>query len=114
MKKHLRKTSGITLIALVITIIVLLILAGIAINTIAGNNGVLTKATQAKSRTEEAEQVEKEKLQEFSELLDEYDNSVEKVIFKYDENLPSDIGEGITGGALPRRRVVRKRRHFES
>ncbi len=41
------KQSGITLIALVITIIVLLILAGVSIAMLAGNNGVLTKATQA-------------------------------------------------------------------
>lgn len=45
------KTSGITLIALVITIIVLLILAGVAIATLTGDNGILTKAVQAKDAT---------------------------------------------------------------
>lgn len=45
MKKTNQK--GITLIALVITIIVLLILAGVSIAMLSGNNGVLTKATQA-------------------------------------------------------------------
>ena len=47
--------KGITLIALVITIIVLLILAGVAIATIAGENGILTKAVAAKEKTSEAE-----------------------------------------------------------
>ncbi len=48
-----RKTNnGITLIALVITIIVLLILAGVAISTLTGDNGILTKAAQAKKDTE--------------------------------------------------------------
>ncbi len=47
--------KGITLIALVITIIVLLILAGVAIATLTGDNGILTKAVTAKDRTTEAE-----------------------------------------------------------
>ena len=45
------KNKGITLIALVITIIVLLILAGISIATLAGDNGILTKANEAKEET---------------------------------------------------------------
>ncbi len=42
-----RKTKGITLIALVITIIVLLILAGVSIATLTGENGILTRASKA-------------------------------------------------------------------
>ena len=44
--------KGITLIALVITIIILLILAGISIATLTGENGVLQKAEMAKKQTE--------------------------------------------------------------
>ena len=44
----MKNQKGITLIALVITIIVLLILAGISIAMLAGNNGVLTKASDSK------------------------------------------------------------------
>ena len=63
MKNKLRKTnSGITLIALVITIIVLLILAGVTIATLTGDNGILTKATESKDKTEEAEAEEQVKL----------------------------------------------------
>ena len=46
--------KGITLIALVVTIVVLLILAGVSINLIIGDNGIITKAKQAASATEEA------------------------------------------------------------
>lgn len=48
----MRNQKGITLIALVITIIVLLILAGVSIALLAGDNGVLSKSRQAKSDNE--------------------------------------------------------------
>ena len=51
-------SNGITLIALVITIIVLLILAGVSIAMLTGENGVLTKATDAKNQTEIAQEKE--------------------------------------------------------
>ena len=57
-----RKNEGITLIALVITIIVLLILAGVTIATLTGDNGILTKATGAKKETEIAEVKERAQL----------------------------------------------------
>ena len=44
----MKKERGITIVALVITIIVLIILAGISINTLIGENGIMTKAKQAK------------------------------------------------------------------
>ena len=44
-----KNARGITLIALVITIIVLLILAGVTINALSGENGILKRATQAYS-----------------------------------------------------------------
>ena len=49
---------GITLIALVITIIVLIILAGISIATLTGENGILTRVNDAKTQTEIAEEKE--------------------------------------------------------
>ena len=58
--KKKENNKGITLIALVITIIVLLILAGISIATLIGDNGILTKANEAKTGTvtrEEKEQI---------------------------------------------------------
>ena len=52
--EKLRKNKGITLIALVITIIVLLILAGVTIATLTGDNGILTKTNNAKAETTKA------------------------------------------------------------
>ncbi len=54
-----RKEKGITLVALVITIIVLLILAGISVTSITGDNGLLNKATGAKSATEKRDEQER-------------------------------------------------------
>ena len=51
-KNILYKSKGITLIALVITIIMLLILAGVTISALSGDNGILTQATNAKILTE--------------------------------------------------------------
>ena len=58
----MRRNKGITLIALVITIIVLLILAGVAIAMLSGQNGILRKATEAKTKTEQAQEEEQTKL----------------------------------------------------
>lgn len=49
----LKRDKGITLIALVVTIIVLLILAAISISMLTGDNGILTKAKEARDRTRE-------------------------------------------------------------
>ena len=54
----IKTTNGITLIALVITIIVLLILAGVTIATLTGENGILTRASEASEQTEIAEEEE--------------------------------------------------------
>ena len=55
-------TAGITLIALVITIIVLLILAGVTIASLTGENGILTRAQTSRDKTEDATVEEKVKL----------------------------------------------------
>ena len=58
-KNNIRKgNKGITLIALVITIIILLILAGITIGLVTGDNGILAQATRAKEETEIAQEKE--------------------------------------------------------
>jgi type II secretory pathway pseudopilin PulG len=53
-KKCLRTKDGITLIALVITIIVLLILAGVTVAMVVGENGIISKAVESKEKTKEA------------------------------------------------------------
>lgn len=60
----LRKSKGITLVSLVVTIIVLIILAGVSINAILGENGIITIAKQAKENMELAQEKEQTKLNE--------------------------------------------------
>lgn len=69
--------KGITLIALVVTIIVLLILAGVTIATLTGNNGIIARANQAKKETEQAEKEEKNDLEKQSNFINEYTNGLE-------------------------------------
>lgn len=61
------KIDGITLVALVITIVVLLILAGVSINMVLGNNGIINKAQEAKEKMTQATVEEK-----ISLLLSDY------------------------------------------
>ena len=62
MREKLKQVKGITLIALVITIIVLLILAGVSIAMLTGQNGILSQAQNAKKGTEQAGDIEKIRL----------------------------------------------------
>ncbi len=64
----IQKSKGITLIALVITIIVLLILAGVSIATLGGENGIISRARKAKTTTEEKQAEEEAVL-----LVNEYE-----------------------------------------
>ena len=76
-KKELQaKERGITLIALVITIIVLLILAGVSIAMLTGENGILSQAQRAKSETENAAKNEAAILDEYNNTLNNYINGV--------------------------------------
>ena len=70
MKKY-KNEIGITLIALIVTIIVLLILAGVTIATLTGDSGIISKADEAKISTE---------LARYKEELDLY------IVEKYNEN----------------------------
>ena len=62
----MKNQRGVTLVALVVTIIVLIILAGISINLILGDNGIITIAKRAKENTELA-RIEEEK--ELNDLM---------------------------------------------
>lgn len=90
-----KKEKGITLIALVITIIVLLILAGVAIATLTGNNGVLTKAVSAKEKTERAEVIENAKLDILGIQSDKNGKlttgDLRGVLDKYFKDVPEEI-----------------------
>lgn len=66
MNKRMENEKGITLIALVITVIVLLILAGVVIAALSGDNGILNRAVQAQEKT-----ILSEKKEEVSVALQE-------------------------------------------
>ena len=89
MNKTKRNARGITLIALVITIIVLLILAGVTIAALSGDNGILTKAKEAKEKTEQAQKDEERNLQEITDTM----NGVEG----YNRNKKANSPKVITG-----------------
>ena len=72
MKEILNKRKGITLVALVITIIILLILAGISILALT-NQGLFKNAQKAKETTEEAQRKE-------TALLDQYESELNKYV----------------------------------
>ena len=67
-----KSNKGITLIALVITIIVLLILAAVTINALSGDNGILKRAKDAKEQTNEKNQEEMGKLDDYKSTIDQY------------------------------------------
>lgn len=75
-KRFLKSTKGITLVALVVTIVVLLILAGVSINMVIGENGIITKAQEAK---EKAEQAQREEYGLISDLSDYIANGGEAI-----------------------------------
>ena len=68
--KKFSKNKGITLIALVVTIIVLLILAGISISMLTGQNGILNRAAEAKQNNDVAQGEEQVKLAVMAALTD--------------------------------------------
>ena len=70
--KTRKKEKGITLIALVISIIVLLILAGVTIAALSGDNGILTRAKDAKEKTEQAQKEEEKTLSDIENILGVY------------------------------------------
>ena len=65
--KELKSKRGITLIALVVTIVVLLILAGITINLVFADGGILQKASDAADRQKEAEESDKAAIESLGE-----------------------------------------------
>lgn len=75
-----KRTSadGITLIALVITIIVLLILAGVAIGLTLGDNGIFTKAEEARDKNERATLIEKIQTEILEKQLANEETSISK------------------------------------
>ena len=72
----LKAEKGITLVALVITIIVLLILAAVSISMIGGQEGIFTKSRESVDKYKEAQNVENHTLNEYYEYMNVYTNGL--------------------------------------
>ena len=98
-----KEMKGITLIALVVTIVVLLILTGVGINLVIGDNGIITMAQKAKSEYEEAKKREERELAgvfekkfatyhgalhiEDGQLLNQYNEEIQLKRFSWNSSL---------------------------
>ena len=69
----MKNNKGITLVALVVTIVVLLILAGVSINLVLGNNGIIAKAKEAETKSAEASEND---LKGMNALTEEMNNAL--------------------------------------
>ena len=77
-KRNYSKQNGITLIALVVTIVVLLILAGVSLNAIFSENGLINRAKDAQNKMDQATQNDLAQLDELDSWLENQVNGVEK------------------------------------
>ena len=109
MKQKLKQNKGITLVSLVVTIIILIILAGVGLYLILGENGLIEKAKETKpivDITSAQEKLELVKgpvqLEKYSVNLDDYLEELDKVKEKYEvddvERIDNDNAEIIIGG----------------
>ena len=91
----MRNQKGITLIALVITIIVLLILAGVSIAMLTGQNGILTRASDSQVATNDAEVIEKVNMELSAQLANAMSGKAFDDQSKVQGNL-NDMPDGYT------------------
>lgn len=101
------KSKGITLIALVVTIIVLLILAGVTVNLLIGNKGLLSRARNAVDTYENASKNEQSDLENVEDMLNDYFYNGKTFIVTFDANGGSvsienkEVTYGSEYGSLP-------------
>ncbi len=83
--------KGITLIALVITIIVLLILAGVTIATVLGRDGIFQKAEDAKKKTVQTNEIEQIQIAMTNIKTNDFENKIKKGILITNEELETEL-----------------------
>ena len=69
-KRNYLRENGITLIALVVTIVVLLILAGVSVNALFGNSGIIEKAKEAQNKMDKATENDQKQIGELTNWID--------------------------------------------
>ena len=103
MKKQRRKEKGITLVALVVTIIVLIILAGVTLNIVLDQNGIINKAQQATENYDNAQKAEQELLGEIEGYI-EYTGKTAPIPEGYTKSqitTEDDVAEGLVIYEIP-------------
>lgn len=94
------KNKGITLIALIITIIVLLILSAVSIAILTGDNGVITRAMEARNVTQIAEVIERAKTDILGIQAQNSGNitkaQLQTILKKYFNNVPETLPENLS------------------
>ena len=90
-----KRNKGITTIGLVVTIIVMLILAGVTISLMQGNSGIIAKADESKSQTERKEVIEKAKMTISEKVVNNGGNELtrselKEILEQYFINVPED------------------------
>ena len=86
--KKIKKEKGITLVALIVTIVILLILAGISISTLT-NTGIFDKAKEAQKVSENAEKEQKNILSEYEDEI--YNNASTSKVEKVSDSKPGEL-----------------------
>ena len=93
--QRIKRKNGITLVALIITIIILLILAGVSLSFVF-NGGILDKSQQAVNEYENASQKEQDLLDKIDKYLE---NELGEIIITENKNEPNppELMDGMTG-----------------
>ena len=98
----MKKCKGITLVAVVITIIILIILAGISISLVLGQNGILERAKIAKKEYENSKENENSDLEKlYSSIQVATDSKVTLTMEELDEYINKKVDERINTNAQP-------------
>ena len=81
-KNNNLKENGITLIALIVTIVILLILAGVTLNAVFSDNGIIKRARDAQTKTDQGVQKDLEPMGELEDLINKNsgENKEEKAV----------------------------------
>ena len=101
MKMKRKNSKGITLVALVVTVVVLLILAGVSINLVLGNNGIIKKAQDAAQKSKEAQRQTEEQLANLAELIENNTESTAGFVEGKGVNAPKIYNQGSNTGLIP-------------
>lgn len=96
MREKLKENKGITLISIIITVIILLILAGITISLVIGDNGLIAKSKQSGKKAEISS--EKEAIQISATQAIEEENGIANLKKYLDYNVGKDKAETINNG----------------